>query len=58
MSVKKREKYLFLFLVILLIVSCGWKTRVSCQVDDKAETLEQIGQGCWEQPEFGVKKEF
>ena len=51
-------KYLFLFLVILLIVSCGWKTRVSCQVDDKAETLEQIGQECWEQPEFGIKKEF
>jgi len=52
-------RYLFLFLLLLLIVSCsGWKTRVSCQVDDKAETLEQIGQKCWQRPEFGIKKDF
>lgn len=51
-------KYLFLFLLILLTASCGWKTRISCQVDDKAETLKEIGDKCWEQPEFGIKKEF
>ena len=51
-------RYLFLFLLMSLIVSCGWKTRVSCQVDNKVETLEQIGRKCWERPEFGIKKEF
>jgi hypothetical protein len=44
--------------LLVMLTGCGIKTKISCQVDDKAETLKEIGDKCWEQPEFGIKKEF
>ncbi len=44
--------------LLVMLTGCGFKTKVSCQVDDKAETLKEIGDKCWEQPEVGIKKEF
>jgi len=41
-------------IVVITMYGCGIKTKVSCNVDD----INNIINDCKEQPQFGISKEF
>ena len=48
------KKTIVLLIVVITTYSCGIKTKISCNVDDVNNVLED----CIEQPEFAITKEF
>ena len=47
-------KVIVLIIIGITISSCGIKTKISCNVDDVNNVIED----CIEQPELGVSKSF
>tara|TARA_B100001996_G_scaffold159573_1_gene121651 strand:- start:1969 stop:2115 length:147 start_codon:yes stop_codon:yes gene_type:complete len=47
-------KVIVLLIIVITISSCGWKPKVSCNVDD----IRNIAEDCIEQPELAISKEF
>ena len=41
-------------IVVIIMYGCGIKTKVSCNVDD----INNVINDCKEQPQFGISKEF
>ena len=55
------KKFIIILICIIIcasLVSCGFVPRVSCGIDDKADSLEEVGESCVQRPEFGITKEF
>ena len=48
------KKTIVLLIVVITIYSCGIKTKISCNVDDINNVIED----CKEQPKVGVSKSF
>jgi len=49
-----RMKVIVLLIIVITISSCGWKTKVSCNVDD----INTVIVDCKEQPQFAITKDF
>ncbi len=47
-----------IMVLLLVLSSCGFKTRISCQVEDRMDIAKEIGDRCWQKPEIAIKKEF
>ena len=47
-------KVIVLLIIVITISSCGWKTKVSCNVDD----INTVIVDCKEQPQFAITKDF
>ena len=43
-----------LIVIVITMYGCGWKPKVSCNVNDINTVIED----CKEQPQFGISKEF
>ena len=48
------KKTIVLLIVVITTYSCGIKTKISCNVNDVNNVIED----CIEQPELGVSKSF
>tara|TARA_B100001121_G_C18211039_1_gene399193 strand:+ start:103 stop:264 length:162 start_codon:yes stop_codon:yes gene_type:complete len=52
-------KFKIATMVLLLILSsCGFKTRISCQVEEMTDIAKELNDRCWQKPEIAIKKEF
>ena len=47
-------KVIVLIVIVITMYGCGFKSKVSCKVDD----IKNITESCIEQPEFAISKEF
>ena len=47
-------KVIVLIVIVITMYGCGWKPKVSCNVNDINTVIED----CKEQPQFGISKEF
>ena len=47
-------KVIVLLIIVMIMYGCGWKTKVSCNVDD----INTVIDDCKKQPQFGISKEF
>lgn len=45
-------------IVLLLLMGCGIKPNVSCDVDLNKKTMKEVKDNCIENPTVGIKKEF
>tara|TARA_B100001057_G_scaffold227866_1_gene228152 strand:- start:124 stop:270 length:147 start_codon:yes stop_codon:yes gene_type:complete len=47
-------KVIVLLVIVITMYGCGFKSKVSCKIDD----IKNITESCIEQPEFAISKEF
>ena len=47
-------KVIVLLIIVMTMYGCGWKTKVSCNVDD----INTVIVDCKEQPQFAITKDF
>ena len=47
-------KVIVLIVIVMTMYGCGWKPKVSCNVND----INTVINDCKEQPQFGISKEF